>query len=195
MFIEKEKFDALREAARNGDEKAAAILDSFRNDKGDATSLMEEYFAPAESNPEIEVQAGQEAKPEVEENRDGMSKLERYLADNEVKEGDDNYDEYVSEFYDMFPEEKKESTPEESATAESEGEEEEIEDPIQPLIDDEVEAIEEYQKYLNELLPSDMCPEKKAFITSKIEKIVNDEKQHIEILKEIQCHKDEGEQL
>lgn len=181
MFIAKDKFDKLREAMRNGDEKAAAILQSFRSDDGNCSSLMEEYFKP-ESEVETE-NVPEVSTPEVEVNgAPEMSRLEKYLADNEVKEGDDNYDEYVSEFYEMFPNEK----PHEENSEVVPEEVEEKEDLITPLVDDEIEAIEEYQKFLNELLPSDMCPEKKAYITSKINKIIEDEKQHIEILKELQ---------
>jgi len=178
MFIEKEKFAKLRDAARSGDERAASILDSFRHDS-DISGMMEEYFKPVETET-----ATIEVKGE-EPDRDGMSKLERFLTDNEVHEGDDNYDDYVKEFYEMFPEEHHEHEHKHEECCEKE------EDPvvceIQKLMKEEVDAIESYSKGITIVMSSNLPEKMKRRIIARLEEILGDEKEHhSELGKELQ---------
>lgn len=193
MFIDNRKFMELREAARNGDEKAAAILSSFRNDGHDTSSLLEEYFKPKQIEEEKSAEAPIEVVAKEEEkgtDRDAMSKLERFLLDNEIEEGSEDYDEYVHEFYSMFPEEKPEEKLEQSEPEQIDPIKSEAEDKseIDKLIDDEIEAIDGYNKYLSNLLATEMCEEKRAVIVGKIKKIIADEEEHIQILRDLECY-------
>ena len=99
MFIDNKRFGELRRKSGEGDEKAIAILKAFRNDDPNVSVMIDEYFKPAEE-PKVEVKGV---------DRKDMSRLEKFLADNNVREGDEDYDEYVAEFNNMFPaREKKE---------------------------------------------------------------------------------------
>ena len=191
-FIPIKQMQALREAARSGDERAKQILAMQLSDTEDFSSLLEKYFAPKQEEANVETDAMPNVVEAKATERTEESPFEMYLRENEITLDDKNREEVIREFEEMTG--NKVEMPTEEKHEEEEIFEEVKEDPFQPLIDDEVEAVEGYNKYLNELLPSDMCEEKKAFISSRIEKIIDDEKQHIEILKELQHRCSEKEE-
>lgn len=184
MFIEGKKFADLRKAASEGNEFASKILNAYRNDE-DISGMLDEFFKPAPVEAEVEV---------VESNdndRNNMSKLEKYLADNEITKDSPDYQEYVDEFNNMFPEENTE------VEEIKETKEEEEKNPLQDLIDDEIEAIEGYDKYINEILgDTTICEGKKSLIITKIKSIREDEERHIRELNSIkECKEEEEEHL
>ena len=82
MFIDNKRFGELRRKSGEGDEKAIAILKAFRNDDPNVSVMIDEYFKPAEE-PKVEVKGV---------DRKDMSRLEKFLADNNVREGDEDYE-------------------------------------------------------------------------------------------------------
>ena len=95
MFIPMHKMKQLREAAKGGDERAKKILHAQLNGS-DFSCDLDEFFAPKEEPVQEPVQ---EAEP-------NKSKLQIFLESNGVKEGDEDYNEFVEDFYNEFPEEK-----------------------------------------------------------------------------------------
>lgn len=162
MFIEGKKFKKLYEAAHNGDERAMAILRAYQDDDSKFSGMLEDYFAPKEE--EIE---------KIEPERKKMSGLEKFLSDNNVDKSNPDYEEYVNDFNENIPTSGKKAKEEK--------------DPLDvtELIDDETEAINVYNKFLNNLLVANISEAKKALITSKINKIREDEIQHISTLREL----------
>lgn len=190
MYIDSKKFAELREASRNGDVKASEILKSFRDGGEHVSEMIEEYFAPKVEEPEIK----EEPK---EEDRKEMSRLEKFLADNDVTPDSPDYNEYVEEFNSMFPEEKVEVKEEEKPV------EEEVElSPeaeafdMQKLIDDETEAIEGYDKKILAITNLDMDQTLKMGIIAELSQIKNEEIRHLNSLQELANklnHKEEQE--
>lgn len=97
-FIPIEKMKQLREAAKNGDERARQIL--IAQMKGDDySSSLEEYFKPAQEEPVVEATA-----TDPKQNAIGQkSKLQEFLDYNGVKEGDADYNDVVESFYQEYP--------------------------------------------------------------------------------------------
>lgn len=175
MFISNDKFTKLREASRNGDEKAKEILKSFREGGDHVSEMIEEYFAPKVEEPVVE----EEVK---EEDRKEMSRLDKFLADNDVSSDSPDYEEYVQEFKNMFPDEE---IPEKKEKIE-EVKEEENPLSMQKLIDDESEAIEGYDKKVLEITNLDMDETLKMGIIAELTQIKNEEIRHLNSLKELE---------
>ena len=179
MFISKDKFTQLREASRNGDEKAAEILKTFRDGGEHVSEMIEEYFAPKVEEPEIK----EEPK---EEERGEMSRLDKFLADNDITPESPDYEEYVEEFNNMFPNEKVEIAKESSKEEPKEEEEEPDVLDMQKLIEDESEAIEGYDKKILEITNLDMDSTLKMGIIAELTQIKNEEIRHLNSLQELE---------
>ena len=110
---------------------------------------------------------------EDEEPQEEMSKLERFLSDNNVTKDSEDYDEFVEEYYRMFPNERVEK-------------ECNCEISIPDLINDENEAVEGYDKFQLYIVNNPNIDEgKKEIILTKIKKIREEEIEHIKILQEL----------
>ena len=187
-FIPIDKMKTLREAARNGDERAKKILNMQMNDE-DFSSLLEEQF----STPKTE-----EKEILVKESNSPNDKLQKFLKYNNVKEGDEDYESTVEAFYKEFP--KARPVAEAKAT---DGDDIELpndedntsiygedDEPIQEdksfiddLIQDEYEAIEQYNKAISEILKLDEGDSLKKGLITDLEEIRRDEFDHVEKLK------------
>ena len=178
-FIPIDKMKALRESARNGDERAKQILSMQLSGEGDFSGLLDEYFKPAEPAPVVAKANTDEQAPAemVESHKD---KLQEFLDSNGVKEGDEDYDEVVQMFYNEFPNYKK---------GEEMHEEHVIEEDkcvIKKLIGEEMDAIRSYSDAIIEVMNSDdyNANEKKGVI-DRLEEIKKDEIEHFEELKRL----------
>lgn len=187
-FIPIDKMKILREAARNGDERAKKILNMQMNDE-DFSSLLEEQF----STPKTE-----DKGILVKESNLPDDKLQKFLKYNNVKEGDEDYESTVEAFYKEFP--KARPVAEAKAT---DGDDIELpndedntsiygedDEPIQEdksfiddLIQDEYEAIEQYNKAISEILKLDEGDSLKKGLITDLEEIRRDEFDHVEKLK------------
>lgn len=99
-FIPIDKMKSLREAAKNGDQRARTILTMQMNGE-DFSKLLEEYFAspkPVESKTPAE-----ESKPSVDYPEIDDPKLLKFLQYNGVKPGDEDYESTVEAYYQEFP--------------------------------------------------------------------------------------------
>lgn len=110
-FIPVDKMTKLREAAKGGDERARKILRMQLEGKDYNSDLDSFFAAPAEPAPEPIGNPGsvQEAKATK---GTGNEKLDKFLADNGVKEGDSDYDDAVNDYYNEFPNERPADKPE-----------------------------------------------------------------------------------
>ena len=189
-FIPIDKMKTLREAARNGDERAKKILNMQMNDE-DFSSLLEEQF----STPKTE-----EKEILVKESNSPDDKLQKFLKYNNVKEGDEDYESTVEAFYKEFPKARPVveakatdgddiSLPNEEDNTSIYGEDDEpIEEDkmfIDDLIQDEYEAIEQYNKAISEILKLDEGDSLKKGLITDLEEIRRDEFDHVEKLKRI----------
>lgn len=95
-YIPFDKIKSLREAAKNGDQRAKKILIMQMNSE-DFNPLLEQYFAAPEQPKETE------NKENVNNESDIDTKLKKFLEYNGVKEGDEDYDSTVEAFYQEFP--------------------------------------------------------------------------------------------
>ena len=92
-YIPFDKMKALREAAKNGDERAKHILDMQLKGE-DFGSLLDEHFSP-KKDPQQEVSESI--------SNDDDDKLQKFLEYNGVKPGDIDYDSTVEAYYKEFP--------------------------------------------------------------------------------------------
>lgn len=178
-FIPVDKMRKLREAARNGDDRAKRILSMQLEAKEDYSGLMDEYFKP-----EVPAQqtTGQAANSQ---SVPGNPKLAEFLNLNGVKEGDAEYDDFVKDFYAENP---NESRDQEAQPAESDP----MSELFDRLIEDEMEAIEEYNKAVTEILASDdVKDDQKELMMMKLNRIKNEEVAHIKELKAMRPKKKE----
>lgn len=197
-FIPIDKMKALREAAKNGDERAKHILDMQLKGE-DFSSLLDEHFSPKK----------EEQKHIVAENTDNVDdKLQKFLEYNGVKPGDDDYQATVDAYYQEFPKAKPQQTetigkatdgddivlPNDDDNSSIYGEEDEpiVDDPNQNdgfldyLLEDEVEAIDGYNKAIMDVMNRDKMSEavKKGLI-SDLEEIRKEEIEHLDKLKRL----------
>lgn len=105
-FIPIDQMRKLREAAKNGDERAKKILRAQLN-KEDYSSDLEAYFNP---QPETKIimnkTDGNPGSVTEKKNLNGTGnpRLDAFLADNGVMEGDPDYEDAVNDYYNEFPE-------------------------------------------------------------------------------------------
>lgn len=106
-FIPIDQMKRLREAAKSGDERAKKILQAQLK-KEDYTSDLEAYFAPT---PETKViQNGNPGSATEAKATQGTRnpRLDAFLADNGIMEGDPDYEDAVNDYYNEFPEDMPE---------------------------------------------------------------------------------------
>lgn len=170
-FIPINQIKNLREAAKNGDELAKKILRAQMNDQ-DFSQDLDSYFA----KPPVEEK---ESLPEKK-----LTKLEQFLLDNGVSEGDEDYDATVEMYYNEFPNERpKEENKEEVEEVMSE--ETQI---IDKLIKDEVEAIDSYSKGITQIMSGSTLNEiQKKRIIARFKEIRGDEEEHHRQLEELKA--------
>lgn len=189
MFIKRDKLSKLIEARDKGDERASAIIQSFMNDSPDCYSLMEEYFKPhIEEKPSEPSEAIVEKVSEQKEEPKELSGLDKFLSDNGVSEGDENYDEYVEEYYNMFPDKKAEEPQkvEEPIASSVEQESPAERTDLDSFVKEETEGIGKYDKLIIEFTTMPGLSEAvRAGIVGKIQKIKEDELAHIAMLRDI----------
>ena len=111
-FIPVDKMKQLREAAKNGDERARKILQAQLK-KEDYTSDLDAYFAPAPAATKvIENGANPGSATEAKATQGtGNAKLDQFLLDNGVSEGDPEYEDAINDYYNEFPEERPAEEP------------------------------------------------------------------------------------
>ena len=187
MYIDSKKFTQLREASRNGDLKASEILRAFRDGGEHVSEMIEEYFKPQEE-PVVEEEVKEEVPAELD--RKEMSRLDKFLADNDITPDSPDYNEYVEEFNHMFPNEKAEVKKEEPKV-----EEPEVEEELSPeaeafdmtkLIEDESEAIEGYDKKILAITNLQLEETIKLGIIAKLNEIKAEEINHLNALQELE---------
>jgi len=182
MFIDGKKYRQLMEAKNNGDEKAKAILlAQYKNDDG-LEDLLNDYFKVGEEKePEEEIEK-EVINEEPKKDLSYEEKLEKFLSDNGVKPGDEDYDSMVEEF--------KKETPQVETQIEIHSEEEpECEcdyiEGIEILLADEIEAVKGYDKQILVIANSDLPDSMKKGIIASYNEIKDEELKHIEELKKI----------
>ena len=111
MFIPVDKMKKLREAAKNGDGRAKAILQAQLNGQ-DYSVDLDAYFKPVdESKPKLN-QTNYGNPGSVTETKatsgTGNARLDAFLADNQVHEGDPDYEDALNDYYNEFPEDRPE---------------------------------------------------------------------------------------
>lgn len=206
-YIPFEKMKALREAAKNGDERARKIIIMQMNGE-DFGSLLDQYFTkPEESN-----------KPEDHSDTTEDSKLNKFLEYNGVKKGDMDYDSTVEAYYKEFPKERQHGTFETKATESDSdntsiyGEEDEPieddqfakekqlakekelssmhhgleEDIFSKLMGEEIDAIRSYGDAILKIMSCEKYNDnEKKGIIEKLEEIRRDEQEHWSELKHL----------
>lgn len=200
-YIPFEKMKTLREAAKNGDERARKIIIMQMNGE-DFGSLLDQYFTkPEESN-----------KAEDHSDTTEDSKLNKFLEYNGVKKGDMDYDSTVEAYYKEFPKERQHDTFETKATesdsdnASIYGEEDEPieddqfgkekelssmhheleEDIFSKLMGEEIDAIRSYGDAILKIMSCEKYNDnEKKGIIEKLEEIRRDEQEHWSELKHL----------
>lgn len=107
-FIPVDQMKKLREAAKNGDERAKKILKAQLGGQDYAADL-DDYFKPAPETKIINNTGNPGSVTEVKATKGtGNAKLDAFLADNGVQEGDPDYEDAVNDYYNEFPNEMPE---------------------------------------------------------------------------------------
>lgn len=103
MFIPVDQMKRLREAAKSGDAKAKAILRA-QLDGTDYTADLDAYFKPVE-DPKSAPAGNPGSAVETKATKGtGNARLDAFLADNGVQEGDEDYEDAINDYYNEFPE-------------------------------------------------------------------------------------------
>lgn len=186
-FIPVDKMKRLREASKNGDERAKRILIMQMNGKEDFSSLLDEYFKPEENSM-------LENKPDVLEKTNNLKenvnsqndKLEIFLKENAITKDSPDYQSFVDEFLKENPDyQLKETCKDETCFLDN-------------LINDELEAITGYETAIMEIINSEEYTEtNKTGIIAKLQEIKNDEIEHLTELRRMKSslkQKEEKEQ-
>lgn len=193
-FIPIDKMKQLREAAKNGDERAKHILRAqldnvnFKND-------LDDYFS--ESKQDVV------EKTNLDNNTSEDTRLQKFLKYNNVTKDDPEYESTLEAYYKEFPQEKTANVQSDLNSNNNEdnfsiyGEEDEpinqddnlmqsqkYECFIDPLISDEIEAINGYNKAIMEVMNEDDQNEaEKKGIIADLEDIKREEIEHLDRLK------------
>jgi len=191
-FIPSSQLKQLRDAARGGDARAKSILMAQIDPTSDFDNMFKDYFAPV---PETPVEAVSEEEIKVDPN-DGDAMLKKFLSDNGVSEGDDDYDDTVEMFYHEFPKHDHRGEHEE----ECDHVVEKLEEPenimpnevcecrslatqLRKLVADENEAIRGYDEAIMVVTNDpEMANDEKTVMITTLQSIKNDELEHISIL-------------
>ena len=104
-FIPVDQMKKLREAAKNGDARAKAILQAQLGGQ-DYTADLDAYFKPASETKIVNNTGNPGSVSEAKATKStGNAKLDAFLADNGVHEGDPDYEDAVNDYYNEFPNE------------------------------------------------------------------------------------------
>ena len=118
-FIPVDQMKKLREAAKNGDARAKAILQAQLGGQDYAADL-DAYFKPASETKIINNAGNPGSVSETKATKStGNAKLDAFLADNGVHEGDPDYEDAVNDYYNEFPNEMPEDYGQPKAEPES----------------------------------------------------------------------------
>lgn len=118
-FIPVDQMKKLREAAKNGDARAKAILQAQLGGQDYAADL-DAYFQPAPETKIVNNAGNPGSVSEAKATKStGNAKLDAFLADNGVHEGDPDYEDAVNDYYNEFPNEMPEDYGQPKAEPES----------------------------------------------------------------------------
>lgn len=182
-FIPIDKMSKLREASKNGDANAIKILDMQMSGE-DFGSLLDEFFQP---------------KPEaVEETKSlpqkSQSKLEQFLAFNNVTKDSPDYESFVEDFYNEFPDERNKPSMVENPVQQIEEDKDGFDSIIRDLIKDETDAINEYSKAITKLMNDESLDDlHKKRVIARLKEIRGDEEEHFHQLNELLKANDDEE--
>jgi hypothetical protein len=173
-FIPIDKMKKLREASRNGDERAKKILAMQLGGVDDFSSDLEDYFKP---QPQIE----ETTTGAMRNNEDNDKGLMEFLRFNGVSKENPEYNSYVEDYYKENP---RQNRPFKSNMGDSDC------DILGNLISDEIEAIENYNKAIMCVMRDENVSETemKGMIT-ELEDIKREEIKHLETLKRLKSSK------
>lgn len=171
-FIPVEKMSRLREAAKNGDARAKAILKA-QLDGTDYASDLDAYFKPAPATKVINNYGGNpgSAAEGKATKGTGNARLDAFLADNGVQEGDEDYEDAINDYYNEFPEDMPEDwgkeKPKEEPASNPE-QEAKMEDAARDLGKLLIDVISECDKEMLEIMQDDSIDDnaKKGAMTS-----------------------------
>ena len=172
-FIPIDKMSKLREASKNGDANAIKILD-LQMSGGDFGSLLDEFFQSKQAAPQ-----GAPVEGKSLPNKGEQSNLDKFLAFNNITKDSPDYESFVEDFYNEFPNER----PKEMGGI---GEHCEIEEEcfVLPLIQEEIKAINDYNEAIMKVMDMDELGDAaKRGMIAKLEEIKRDEMEHLEELK------------
>lgn len=121
-FIPIDKMRQLREAAKQGDERAKKILRAQLNGS-DYGSDLDAYFAPKpEAKPLPASEQGTFSMPAQEHKPLNNPQLEEWLRSNGIKETDEDYEEALDEYYNEYPEQRPEPSEEQGQMPQAQAE-------------------------------------------------------------------------
>lgn len=155
-FIEIEKMKKLREAAKNGDERAKKILQAQLK-KEDYASDLDAFFAPAPAQTKVINNYGNpgSATEAKATQGTGNAKLDAFLADNGVSEGDEDYEDALNDYYNEFPEERPAEQPKPDIPEQTPEQEAKMEAAAQDLGKLLLNVIQECDKEMLEIMQDD----------------------------------------
>lgn len=175
-FIPIDKMSKLREASKNGDANAIKILDMQMSGE-DFGSLLDEFFQPKPQQV-VEARKSLPQKPQ--------SKLEQFLAFNNITKDSPDYQSFVEDFYNEFPNEKSVSN--EGMTMCEE------DCFLTPLIQEAIKSIGSYNEAIMKVMEMDELGDaSKKGIMAKLEEIKRDEMENLEELKRMKNNMDKKE--
>ena len=168
-FIPIDQMKKLREAAKNGDGRAKAILQAQLNGQDYAADL-DAYFKPIEE-PNFNKTSGNPCSVTETKATEGTgnARLDAFLADNQVKKGDPDYEDALNDYYNEFPEDMPEDwgkpKPEAEPAPEQEAKMEEAAKDLGKML---IDVISECDKEMLEIMQDDSIDDnaKKGAMTS-----------------------------
>lgn len=110
-FIPIDKMRQLREAAKQGDERAKKILRA-QLDGSDYSADLDSYFAPKPEPKPMPVNNPGSAPKQATGQGTGNAQLDEWLRSNGIHETDEDYEDAINEYYMEYPEQRPEEEPE-----------------------------------------------------------------------------------
>ena len=104
-FIPIDKMRQLREAARNGDDRAKKILRA-QLDGSDYGADLDAYFAPKAEPTQHSMPAIEPGEMPKKVHIHNNPQLEEWLRSNGIKETDEDYEDAINEYYMEYPEQR-----------------------------------------------------------------------------------------
>lgn len=183
-FIPIDKMKKLREAAKTGDGNAVKIL-SMQMSGEDFSPLLDEFFQPKPVANEQQVEVGTSTTSKSLPEK-GSSKLEQFLAFNNITKDSPDYDSFVEDFYNEFPNERNKPSMVENPVEQIEEDKDGFDSIIRDLIKDETDAINEYSKAITKLMNDESLDDlHKKRVIARLKEIRGDEEEHFKQLNEL----------